>query len=335
MSFRALVVTRNEEAITATVERLEEADLPAGDVDVDIEYSDLNYKDGLCLSGAGGLVRTYPHIPGIDFSGTVSASRNPLFSAGDKVILTGFGVGERWWGGFAEKACVKAEWLVKLPQKLSTRQAMIIGTAGLTAMLAINRLEGDGLTPKKGPVLVTGASGGVGSVAILLLTALGYEVVALTGRPENEAALRALGANQVLLRETLTQNSPKPLLEQRWAGAIDSVGGPVLANLLKHIKYGGGVAALGLAGSADLPSSVLPFILRAVTLFGIDSVMQPINARQEAWKRLADLLDFSILEPLVSEIGLEQLLRWGENILKGKVRGRAIVTPKSGGSGGF
>ena len=329
MSFRALVVTKNETAITATVERLEEADLPEGDVDIDIEWSGLNYKDGLCLSGAGGLVRTYPHIPGIDFSGTVSASRNPLFSAGDKVILTGFGVGERWWGGFAEKASVKGEWLVKLPKKLSTRQAMIIGTAGLTAMLAINRLEGDGLTPKKGPVLVTGASGGVGSIAISLLAALGYEVVALTGRPENEAALRALGANQILPRETYMQNSPKPLLEQRFAGAIDSVGGEVLANLLKHINYGGGVAAIGLAGGANLPTSVLPFILRAVSLFGIDSVMQPIEARKRAWARIGELFDFERFETMANELGLEQLPDWADRILAGEVTGRAILNLRS------
>lgn len=329
MSFRALVVNRDGVTIKATIERLEETALPAGDVDVDIEWSGLNYKDGLCLSGGGGLVRSYPHIPGIDFSGTVAASRNPSFAPGDKIILTGWGVGERWWGGYAEKASVKGKWLVRLPESLGPRQAMVIGTAGLTAMLAINRLEEDGLTPKNGPVVVTGASGGVGSVAILLLSALGYQTIALTGRPENQAALKALGATEIIPRGQLQEISKKPLLDQRFAGAIDSVGGQVLANLLKHINYGGGVAAVGLAGGADLPTSVLPFILRGVTLFGIDSVMQPIEARERAWARIAELFDFERFEPMVSELGLEQLPGWAKRILKGDVRGRTIVNPKS------
>jgi len=324
MAFRALVVNRLDDKITTSVELVEENALPRGNVEIDVEWSGLNYKDGLCLAGKGGLVRTYPHVAGIDFAGTVADSSDDRFGAGDKVILTGWGVGEKYWGGFAQKARLKADWLVKLPKSMSTRQAMAVGTAGLTAMLAIDRLEADGLQPVNGPVVVTGASGGVGTVAILLLKALSYKVAAVTGRPENEAALAALGADEIISRQEMQDVQSRPLLTQKWAGAIDCVGGIILANLLKQMNYGASVAAVGLAGSAELPTSVVPFILRGISLFGIDSVMQPIKNRCRAWQRLAELVDFELLESAVSEARLEELAGLGRKILKGEIAGRVI-----------
>lgn len=329
MTFRALIVDRLDDKISAAVKLIEKDALPSGNVEIDVEWSGLNYKDGLCLLGKGGLVRTYPHVPGIDFAGSVAASSDQGFSPGDKVILTGWGVGERYWGGYSQKARVNADWLVKLPSKMTTRQAMGVGTAGLSAMLAINRLEADGLQPANGPVLVTGASGGVGTIAILLLKSLGYKVAALTGRPENARALMELGADEILDRHEMEQPQTRPLLSQKWAGAVDCVGGAILANLLKQINYGSGVAAIGLAGGADLPASVIPFILRGVSLFGIDSVMQPIKSRQEAWRRLAQLVDFKRLESALSEARLEELPDLGRKILAGEIAGRVVVKPHS------
>lgn len=327
MAFRALVVNRLDDKITASVELIKENALPRGDVEIDVEWSGLNYKDGLCLTGGGGLVRTYPHVAGIDFAGTVAASSNEQFNPGDKVILTGWGVGEKYWGGFAQKARVNADWLIKLPKSISTRQAMAVGTAGLTAMLAVNRLEDDGLQPVNGTVVVTGASGGVGTVAILLLKSLGYKVTALTGRPGNEAVLTGLGADEIIWRHDMQEAQPRPLLTQKWAGAIDCVGGIILANLLKQMNYASAVATVGLAGSAELPASLIPFILRGISLFGIDSVMQPIANRQRAWQRLAELVDFEKLESAVSEVRLEELPALGGKILKGQIAGRVVVAP--------
>jgi len=327
MAFRALIVDRLDGKISAAVKQINEDALPQGNVIVNVEWSGLNYKDGLCLTGQGGLVRNYPHVPGIDFAGSVAKSSDKRFSPGDKVVLTGWGVGERHWGGYAQKARVNPDWLVKLPPAISTRQAMALGTAGLTAMLAINRLEENGLCPQNGPVLVTGASGGVGTVAILLLKSLGYRIAALTGRPDNEAALKALGADEIIPRSEMETPQTRPLLGQTWAAAIDCVGGIILANVLKQMNYGSGVTAIGLAGSAELPASVIPFILRGISLFGIDSVMQPTDKRQQAWQRLAELVDFARLESAISEATLEDLPGLGKKILKGEIAGRVIVAP--------
>ena len=318
MSFKALVVEKDAEGQTrAAIQSLEESQLPAaGEVLVKVDYSTVNYKDGLCLGSGGGLVRSYPHVPGIDFSGRVESSEDPRFQPGDKVVLTGWRVGEVWWGGYAEKARVKADWLVPLPQGLSLRQAMAVGTAGLTAMLAVMALEDHGLTPDKGPVLVTGAAGGVGSVATAILANRGYQVAAVTGRPEAGTYLKNLGASQIVPRETLNETSKRPLEAETWAGCIDAVGGPMLARVLGQIKYGGSVAAVGLAGGMVLPATVIPFLLRGVNLLGIDSVMQPYDNRLRAWQRVAQDL------PLAK---LEDLPQLGGEILEGRVRGRVVV----------
>ncbi len=326
MTFRALVVRKDEDTTTAAVENLAMDQLPEGDVTVAVEYSTLNYKDGLCLGSGGGLVRNYPHVPGIDFAGTVESSDNPNFSAGDRVVLTGWRVGEVRWGGYAEKARVKGEWLVKLPENLSSRHAMAVGTAGLTAMLAINGLEAHHVCPGELPVLVTGASGGVGSVAVSLLAQLGFQVAAVTGRPETADYLRSLGATEIIAREELAETVKRPLESERFAGAIDAVGGSMLARLLGQIAYGGSVAAVGLAGGAGLPATVIPFLLRGVNLLGIDSVMQPLAAREAAWARLDSLLNRDQLETMITEATLEDLPTLGSNILKGQVQGRVVVT---------
>lgn len=330
MSFRALLVEKSDPAAKPNhrIAEVELDDLPQGDVVVDIEWSTLNYKDGLCLGPGGGLVKTYPHVAGIDFAGTVSASSSDKFRPGDKVVLTGWRVGETHWGGYAQKARVKAEWLVPLPKGLSTRSAMAIGTAGLTAMLALMALERQGLAPDNGrPVLVTGASGGVGSVATLLLSERGYEVAAVTGRAENADYLRALGATSIVARDELAEASKRPLEKENWAGAIDSVGGEMLGRVLGQIAYGGSVAAVGLAGGASFSGSVIPFILRGVNLLGIDSVMQPYENRVAAWARLAEHLALDQLEEGLSEAGLDKLPELGRDILKGRVRGRVLVDP--------
>ncbi|EAR51336.1 oxidoreductase, zinc-binding dehydrogenase family protein [Oceanicola granulosus HTCC2516] len=324
--FRALVVEKDADGGTgASVRQVEESRLPEGDVTVAVEYSTLNYKDGLCLGPGGGLVRDYPHVPGIDFAGTVTASDSPDWAVGDKVILTGWRVGEVRWGGYAETARVRGEWLVPLPGGMTTRQAMAVGTAGLTAMLAVLALEDHGLAPGDGPVLVTGASGGVGSVATALLAAAGHEVAAVTGRPENDDYLRGLGAGEIVPRAELAETVKRPLESERWAGCIDAVGGAMLARVLGQMRYGASVAAVGLAGGAALPATVIPFLLRGVNLLGIDSVMQPRAARERAWTRIAAELPFDRLEEMVVPATLEDLPRLGAEILQGGVRGRVVV----------
>ncbi|MFZ1661397.1 MAG: MDR family oxidoreductase [Paracoccaceae bacterium] len=324
--FRALVVEKDDTGAThASVQTLGDDRLPEGDVTVAVEYSTLNYKDGLCLGSGGGLVRTWPHVPGVDFAGIVEESRDPRYKAGDLVILTGWRVGEVWWGGYAEKARVKADWLVHMPEALTTRQAMAVGTAGLTAMMAVMALEDHGLIPGQGPVLVTGAAGGVGSVATALLSALGHEVAAVTGRPETEVYLRDLGASRIVAREELAETVKRPLETETWAGCVDAVGGAMLARVLGQMKYGASVAAVGLAGGSALPATVIPFLLRGVNLLGIDSVMRPYADRVRAWDRIARDLPMARLEDMVVPAGLGDLPALGAAILKGGVRGRVVV----------
>lgn len=325
--FHALVVEKNDDGKTnAGVKQISEADLPNADVAVAVDYSTVNYKDGLCIGPGGGLVRNYPHVPGIDFAGTVEASDDPRYKPGDKVVLTGWRVGEAHWGGYSQKARVKADWLVPLPEGLDTRQAMAVGTAGLTAMLSVMALEDHGLEPDHGPVLVTGAAGGVGSVATAILGQLGYEVAAVTGRPEQEAYLRDLGATSIVARDDLTEVTRKPLEGEQWAGCIDAVAGPMLGRVLKQMKYGSSVAAVGLAGGAAIDGALItPFILRGVNLLGIDSVMQPFANRQRAWQRIARDLPLEKLEKMIQPATLSDLPKLGADILKGQVKGRVVV----------
>ena len=326
MAFTALVVEKTEDGGTRPgVQRLEDSRLPAGDVTVAVDYSTVNYKDGLCLGSGGGLVRSYPHVPGIDFAGVVEASDNPRYAPGDRVVLTGWRVGEVYWGGYAQKARVKADWLVPLPDGLTTRAAMAVGTAGFTAMLAVMALEDHGLTPGQGPVLVTGAAGGVGSVATAILAHLGYEVAAVTGRPETAEYLTALGATRIVPREDLSDTVKRPLEAETWAGCVDAVGGAMLARVLGQMKYGASVAAVGLAGGAGLPATVIPFLLRGVNLLGIDSVMRPFADRQSAWARIARDLPMDRLEAMIQPAALADLPALGEAILKGQVKGRVVV----------
>lgn len=327
MSFQALVTTKDDSGkVSSSVETLGEERLPEGNVTVDVDWAGLNFKDGLCLTGAGGLVRTYPHVAGIDFAGRVRESEDERYKTGDEVVLTGWRVGEAHWGGYAQRARVNADWLVPLPEGLTTRDAMIVGTAGLTAMLAIDRLETLGVTPQSGEVLVTGAAGGVGSIAISLLARLGYQAVALSGRPEHAETLKGLGASDVLVRDDFLAQPDKPLESARWAGLIDNVGGAILSKALKQIKYGGAAASIGNAGGIGLDTNVLPFILRGVTLSGIDSVMQPFANRTAAWARIAKTFDLAAYGDLVTEIGLADLPDAAKRILAGQVRGRTIVT---------
>ncbi|EBA17662.1 oxidoreductase, zinc-binding dehydrogenase family protein [Roseobacter sp. SK209-2-6] len=326
--FKALVMEKDEESglAAAAIKELSEDQLPAGDVTVAVEYSTVNYKDGLCLSPkGGGLVRNYPHVPGIDFAGTVEASDDDRYKPGDKVVLTGWRVGEMHWGGYGQKARVKADWLVPLPEGLDARQAMAVGTAGFTAMLSVMALEDHGLEPGQGPVLVTGAAGGVGSVATAILANLGYEVAGVTGRPETADYLRELGASQIVAREELNETVKRPLETETWAGCIDAVGGEMLARVLGQMKYGASVAAVGLAGGAGLPATVIPFLLRGVNLLGIDSVMRPFEDRQRAWQRLATDLPMEKLEAMVQPATLSDLPELGAGILKGQVKGRVVV----------
>jgi len=330
--FDALVLSKADEesAPFAAVMQLEDADLPEGDVVVAVEYSTVNYKDGLCYSAnGGGLVRNYPHVGGIDFAGTVESSRDHRYAPGDRVVLTGWRVGEAWWGGYAQKACVKADWLVPLPDGVSSREAMAIGTAGLTSMLSVLALESHGLTPGSGPVLVTGASGGVGSVAVALLAALGYEVAAVTGRPESADYLAGLGATQIVAREEVDETVRRPLEGETWSGCIDPVGGDMLARVLGQLKYGASAAAVGLAGGAHLPGSVIPFLLRGINLLGIDSVMQPYENRVAAWTRLASDLPMDQLEAMVVPATLADVPGLCADILRGQVRGRVVVDVNS------
>ncbi|MCA3603555.1 MAG: oxidoreductase [Methylobacterium sp.] len=327
MGFEALLVDKLADGrVNAMVTTLEESALPPeGNVTVRVEYSTVNYKDGLCITGGGGLVRSYPHVPGIDFAGMVEASDDARYKPGDKVVLTGWRVGEIWWGGYAEKARVKADWLVPLPAGLTTRQAMAVGTAGFTAMLAVMALEAHGLAPAKGEVLVTGAAGGVGSVATAILAKRGYQVAAVTGRPEQEDYLRGLGASRIVPRAELADAPARPLDKETWAGCIDNVGGTMLARVLSQTKYNGSVAAVGLAGGANLPTTVIPFLLRGVNLLGIDSVMKPYADRIIAWKRIAEDLPLDKLEAMIVPAKLHDLPELGKAILAGQTRGRVVV----------
>ncbi len=324
--FNALVVEKNDEGKTsASVSQISEDMLPEGDVTVAVEYSTVNYKDGLCIGPGGGLVRNYPHVPGIDFSGTVESSDDDRYKPGDKVVLTGWRVGEAHWGGYAQKARVKADWLVPLPDGLDTQQAMAVGTAGFTAMLAVMALEDHGLKTGNGPVLVTGAAGGVGSVATAILANLGHEVAGVTGRPETAEYLTSLGASQIVAREDINETTKRPLEAETWAGCIDAVGGDMLARVLGQMKYGASVSAVGLAGGAALPATVIPFLLRGVNLLGIDSVMQPYDNRVRAWERIAKDLPMDKLSAMVQPATLGDLPGLGRDILKGQVRGRVVV----------
>ena len=323
--FKALLVEKDDEGKTsASVQEISEDRLPEGDVTVAVEYSTVNYKDGLCIGPGGGLVRNYPHVPGIDFAGTVETSGDDRYKPGDKVVLTGWRVGENRWGGYAEKARVKADMLVPLPDGLTTRQAMAVGTAGLTAMLAVMALEDQGI--KDGPVLVTGAAGGVGSVATAILANLGHQVAAVTGRPEQEDYLKSLGATQIVAREELTEVTRKPLEAEIWGGCVDAVAGAMLGRVLKQMQYGSSVAAIGLAGGAAIEGALItPFILRGVNLLGIDSVMQPYENRVRAWQRIAKDLPMDKLEAMVQPATLSDLPGLGRDILKGQVKGRVVV----------
>ena len=324
---RALIMEQNSDGLAEPhIKEISEDALPEGDVLVRVEYSTLNYKDGLCLSPkGGGLVRNYPHVPGIDFAGTVETSESPDFKPGDKVVLTGWRVGEVHWGGYAEKARVKSDWLVPLPDGVTTRQAMAVGTAGFTAMLAVMALEEHGLKPDQGPVLVTGATGGVGSVATAILAHLGYEVAAVTGRPEAAEYLKSMGATQIVPREDINETVKRPLESETWAGCIDAVGGEMLARVLGQMKYNASVAAIGLAGGAAVPATIIPFILRGVNLLGIDSVTQPKEKRIRCWNRIATDLPMDKLEAMIQPATLEDLPELGASILKGGVKGRVLV----------
>jgi acrylyl-CoA reductase (NADPH) len=323
-TFKAIRVDKAEKGTTVALTQFDEADLMDGDVTVAVEWSTLNYKDGLAVTGKAPVVRRFPMIAGIDFAGTVEQSSHPAWKAGDKVICNGWGMGETHLGAYAEKARVKGDWLVRLPEGMSTRDAMAIGTAGYTAMLSVLALEKHGLAPSNGPIVVTGAAGGVGSVATAVLSKLGYHVIASTGRVSESGYLKDLGAAEVIDRNELS-GPAKPLAKERWAGGIDSVGSTTLANILSMTKYGGAIAACGLAAGMDLPSSVAPFILRGVSLLGIDSVMCPINLRKVAWARLASDLDHGKLAEITHEIGLDEVIAAGAKILAGEVRGRIVV----------
>jgi acrylyl-CoA reductase (NADPH) len=322
---KALVLREAGGKVAGAIEEVPESQLPAGDVTVAVQYSTLNYKDGLVLGGLGRLVRQYPHVPGVDFVGTVEASDSPQWKKGDAVILTGWRVGETHWGGYAQKARVKGEWLVALPAGLTPERAMAIGTAGLTAMLAVMALERHGLTPERGEVLVTGAAGGLGSVATAILAKLGYAVAASTGRPETHDYLKSLGASSIVDRASIATPSGKPLDPERWAGCIDSVGGSTLATILPQMKHRAAVASCGLAGGTKLETTVIPFLLRGVSILGIDSVASPTAERAQAWGRLVRDLPASKLDAMIQTAGLGDLFRLGPDILAGKVRGRVVV----------
>ena len=323
-TFKAIVVEKGEGGQKAGLADFDEANLMDGDVTVRVEWSTVNYKDGLALTGKAPVIRRFPMIPGIDFAGTVESSSHPQWKPGDRVILNGWGAGETHLGGYAEKARVKGDWLVGLPARNSARGAMAIGTAGYTAMLAVMALERQGVAPRHGPVIVTGAAGGVGSVAVTLLAKLGFAVVASTGRPAEADYLKSLGAREIIERKELAGAS-KPLGPERWAGGIDTVGSTTLASVLSMTRYGGAIAACGLAGGMDLPATVAPFILRGVSLIGIDSVMCPLERRREAWKRLASDIDAGKLAMMTSEIGLAGVMDAGRRIVEGGVRGRIVV----------
>jgi len=322
--FNALVLNQQDKNTVASIEQLDDSALPAGDVVVGVKYSSLNYKDGLAITGKGKIVREFPMVPGIDYAGHVISSQDERYQPGDAVVLTGWGVGENHWGGMAEKASVRADYLVPMPAGLDSRKAMIIGTAGLTAMLCVMALENAGITPEKGEILVTGASGGVGSVAVTLLDQLGYQVVAASGRAENSEWLTSIGADRVIDRAELLEPA-RPLEKQLWAGCIDTVGSKVLAKVLAQVDYQGAVAACGLAGGFDLPTTVMPFILRGVKLLGVDSVMCPFEQRTQAWNRLAELLPESFYTQGATEIELQAVPEMAEAITLGQVTGRTLI----------
>jgi acrylyl-CoA reductase (NADPH) len=323
-TFKAIIIDKTDAGQAVRLTDFDEKDLMDGEVTVRVEWSTVNYKDGLAVTGKAPVVRRFPMIAGVDFAGTVESSTHASWKAGDQVILNGWGLGETHLGAYAEKARVKGDWLVRRPARISAREAMAIGTAGYTAMLAVMALERAGIDPSRGPVIVTGAAGGVGSVAVALLAKLGYAVAASTGRPEESAYLKELGASEIVNRSELT-GPVRPLGKERWAAGIDVVGSATLANVLSMTRYGGAVAACGLAGGMDLPSSVAPFILRGVSLLGIDSVMCPLPLRQEAWRRLEADLDRAKIATMVNEIGLDEVIAAGRRIVEGKVRGRIVV----------
>lgn len=326
MTFDALLVEKiNDDEVSASVQTLTDDRLPDGNVTVAIEYTTVNYKDGLCMRPQNGLVRTYPHVPGIDFAGTVESSDDPRYKPGDKVVLTGWRVGETHWGGLAQKARVNADWLVRLPDALSTELAMAVGTAGVAAILAVIALEDHGLNPGKGEVLVTGAAGGVGSIATAVLGNLGYDVAAVTGRPETSDYLKSLGASRIVAREEINTVSKRPLESETWAGCVDAVGGEMLARVIGQLKYGGSVAAVGLAGGSSLPTTVIPFLLRGVNLLGIDSVMQPYENRVRAWDRIATDLPLEKLGAMTHRATLADVPELASDILEGKIKGRIVV----------
>ncbi|SMF45451.1 acrylyl-CoA reductase (NADPH) [Tistlia consotensis] len=336
MSFRAHLLEETDGKVAGGLVELEESRLPEGEVTVAVEWSTLNYKDGMVLKGIGRLVRSYPHVPGVDFAGTVEASSDPRYKAGDKVVLTGWRVGEWHWGGYAEKARVKADWLVPLPAGLTTRQAMAIGTAGFTAMLAVLDLERHGLAPgEERPVLVTGAAGGVGSVAVAILATLGYRVAASTGRAETHGYLRDLGAAEIVERAELAEAPSRPLDKERWAACVDAVGGTTLAHVLSQMGYGRSIAAVGLAGGNRLETTVLPFLLRGVKLLGIDSVLRPYADRVAAWQRLVADLPLDRLEAMTSEAGLGELPALADAILAGQIQGRKVIDVRRYGAARF
>ena len=323
--FKALLLEEAEGKVSAKVTELEESQLPEGEVLVSVEHSTLNYKDGMVIKGIGRLVKSYPHVPGVDFAGTVEESSDEHYTPGDKVILTGWRVGEHHWGGYAAKARVKADWLVPLPQGLNTKQAMAIGTAGFTSMLAVMDLEKHGLTPDSGSVLVTGAAGGVGSVATAILAKRGYHVVASTGRQETHDYLKDLGAAEIIDRSEIAEPPQRPLDKTLWAACVDAVGGTTLANVLTKIDYRGSVACVGLAGGNQLETTVLPFLLRGVNILGIDSVLRPYEDRVEAWGRLIEDLPMDKLDSMIVEVTIDDLPGLAGDILKGQVRGRVVV----------
>ena len=323
MSFRALMLHEQDRTVTAELEEVEDSRLPDGNVTVAVEYSTLNYKDGMILGGIGRLVRTYPHVGGIDFAGVVESSDDSRFTAGDRVVLTGWRVGETHWGGYAERARVSADWLVRLPDGMSTLDAMALGTAGFTSMLAVKALEDHGIG--SGPVLATGAAGGVGSVAVHLLSSAGHAVAASTGRPQTADYLRNLGASEIIDRAELSEPPQRPLGSERFGGCVDAVGGTTLANVLTQMSYGSSVAACGLAGGNGLDTTVIPFLLRGVNLLGIDSVMCPFEPRQAAWQRLDELVDRDLLASMTTTVGLSDLPALGPKILAGEVQGRTVV----------
>ncbi|MEL0646852.1 MDR family oxidoreductase [Pseudoalteromonas agarivorans] len=325
---KAVVINKDENNYSATLTTIENSELPNENVSIDVLYSTLNYKDGLAITGKGPVVRTFPMVPGIDLVGSVTESTSDEFKSGDNVILNGFGVGEKHWGGLAQKAALNSDWLILLPAAISPKQAMQIGTAGYTAMLSVIALEKQGITPSSGEVLVTGANGGVGSFAIYLLNQLGFSVTAATGRLDQSDYLKELGASQVIDRNELS-NPGKPLQKERFAAAIDSVGSHTLANICASLKYGGVVTACGLAQGMDLPASVAPFILRGVSLIGIDSVMRPKADRVEAWNKLATLVKADYLDKISSEITLDQVIDNAELLMQGKIRGRVVVNCQS------